>query len=1085
MTKRLLFFMLLPALVTSPISVAAQDAAGTSDLGLRLDIVWILVAAALVFMMQIGFMLLEAGMVRSKNSINVAQKNLLDFVFSVLVFAGFGFMLAFGTSSAFAPVGWDMNLLGLADLDSWTIAFFVFQVMFCGTAATIVSGAVAERMKLPAYVLGTVVMAGLIYPVFVHWSWGSALGDASGAWLAHLGFVDFAGSTVVHATGAWMALAACIVLGPRLGRFTPEGKPVRIAGHSPVLATSGALLLFFGWIGFNGGSTVAASFDIAHIIANTMLAGSAGAVAGYFLGYWQDKVILPEKAVAGMLGGLVAVTAGCMVLDGPGATIIGLLGGLSAVWGNSLLEKFGIDDAVNAIGVHGFAGVLGTLGLAVLAPAGNLPLGNAFAQLQVQAIAVGVNFAWAFSTGFIFFKLLDTFLPVRVNSRHEERGLNETEHATRLGIGHVEQAMQALASGTAGLDTRLAVDAGDEAEHLTRIFNELMERLQKGEIIRSREVELQRSDEEAERLTALADATFEGLCICVDGEIIDGNGALEDLFGLPVAALKSRRIVDFIAPEDYAAFSRHVADGSGTPQEISVRHNSGDVTPVEVRGRSIIYKGRRAEVIAIVDLRERKKAEQQIRFLAQHDPLTNLPNRALFNEKLSAMIKRTIAAGVSSSVVLIDLDHFKDINDLHGHPAGDEVIKVTAERLRRNVAPGDMVARLGGDEFAVLQMTVEFASQAEDLAMRLINELSRPVEVAQGLRIHPSASIGVAICPRDGLQGEQLISRADTALYHAKNSGRNRYSIFELGMDQELRRRQMLEADMADAIEQNQFELYFQPRLDLASTSITGYEALIRWNHPSKGLVSPADFIPVAENSGKIIAIGNWVMETACRMAAEQFGGTVSVNVSPRQFAEKGFVETLELLLDNTGLAPERLEIEITESILIEDDRLAVAILNRLKALGVRVALDDFGTGYSSLAYLSRFPFDTIKIDRSFVENLKNEEDAVAIVDTIIRLGRALDMRLVAEGVEEVAELEILAARGCHEIQGYLLGRPAPFEHLQVEVPSEIRACLKAVPVKPTLEGISARALNRAAERLRDSVSGEAGSAPKRRTGTG
>lgn len=1029
-------------------SAQAQDAPTLAEtlttISRQADIVWILVAAALVMMMQIGFLLLEAGMVRSKNSINVAQKNLLDFVFSVLVFAGVGFMFAFGASTSLLPIGLDANFFLLSEIDPWTAAFFVFQVMFCGTAATIVSGAVAERMKLPAYVLGSIVMAGFIYPVMAHWAWGSALGPNQGAFLANLGFVDFAGSTVVHATGAWVALAACIILGPRLGRFTPEGTPIRIAGHSPVLATTGSLLLFFGWIGFNGGSTLAATPDIAPIILNTVMAGTAGAAAGYLAGWWQDKIILPEKSIAGLLGGLVAITAGCMVLTPSGSVIIGIAGGLAAVWGNWLLErKFGIDDAVNAIGVHGFAGVVGTLALAFLAPAETLPLGGAWAQLKVQAIGAGINFVWAFGLGLLFFWVLGRLFAVRVDTKDEERGLNAAEHATRLGIGHVEDALGALVHGTANLDTRLHIEPGDESEQLSRNFNALMDTMQKEEEARSIAQDLRRSDEEAERLAALANATFEALCISVDGLIIDGNDALEALIGVPVAQIKGQRLLSLFAPEYHGAVITSLGEKSPDPLEVELLNAAGECIPTEVRGRDIIYRGTQTRVSAIADMRERKKSEAQIRFMAQHDPLTNLPNRALFNEKLDDMVHDTVANGVPSAIILVDLDHFKDINDLYGHPAGDEVIKVTAERLRNITRAHDMVARLGGDEFAILQSQVEFANQAEDMAHRIVNELIRPIALAQGVTIRVGASLGVAICPRDGLHGATLVTRADTALYHAKNSGRSQYALFEPGMDAELRRRQTLDADLLPALENDEFMLYFQPRLDLASGEIRSYEALIRWMHPERGLINPADFIPVAEHSGKIIPIGTWVLREACRLGMRELGDcTVSVNVSPMQFRDKQFVEIVHNALLESGLPPERLEIEITESVVIDDDQRANALLKRLKDLGIRIALDDFGTGYSSLSYLSRYPFDTIKIDRSFLENARTNDDALAIVDTIIRLGKAMNMKIVAEGVEHLGELGMLATRGCDEIQGFILGRPVPITQRLAEVPVEIKTAI-------------------------------------------
>jgi Amt family ammonium transporter len=1040
----------------------AQEELTIAEVKRLADFVWVLLAAALVFVMQFGFLFLEAGMVRSKNSISVTQKNILDFGFSVVAFALVGFMLAFGASDRL-PFGFDLDLLGLRNLDSWTWAYFVFQVMFCGTAATIVSGAVAERMKLGVYVLCSIALAGLVYPVFVHWAWGSGLTPNGGSFLGNMGFVDFAGSTVVHCTGAWIALAACVVMGPRIGRYDANGNPVRLSGHNPVLAGGGALLLFVGWVGFNGGSTVAATTDTAHIIANTVLAGASGMVAGYLLGWWQDGVVLPEKTVNGLLGGLVAVTAGCYVLDGTGSLIVGVLGAAAALFGNDLLERrLKVDDAVGAIGVHGFGGVVGTVALVFLAPASHLPH-DRLTQLGVQLLGSGLNFAWAFGMGILFMKIIDATIGARVAAEAEEQGLNVAEHATRLGIGHVEDAFGALVQGDADLSMRLKVEPGDEAERLTHVFNSLMDNLQREELARGEAVEVKRSAEEAERLSALADATFEALCISVDGEVIDGNAALERLIGRPIERMKGRRLHEFVDSADWPKIDAPPG-GDAAPYEIMALDAQGAPIPVEVRARWITYKGEATQVLAIVDLRDRKKAEAQIRHLAQHDPLTNLPNRALFNDQLEEMIERTVRRQSTSSVILVDLDRFKDINDLYGHPAGDEVLKETAERLRAVVRPGDMVARLGGDEFAVLQFDLAFASQAADLAYRIVQMLSKPIVVGEGVKVRAGCSVGVAICPRDGIEGVKLITRADTALYHAKNRGRDCYAVFEEGMDADLRRRRLLEVDLVQAIEQEQFELHFQPRMEVATARVSGYEALVRWRHPHKGLISPADFIPVAERSGKIVKIGDWVIKQACRMAAAKLHGAhVSVNVSPMQFREPRLVETVQSALTESGLSSERLEIEITESVLIDDDKRAIAMLKELKALGVKVALDDFGTGYSSLGYLSRFPFDVIKIDRSFVQGLGKDPNALAIVDTIMRLGRALNMRIVAEGVEQASELKLLGERGCDEIQGFLLGKPVPIAETPMEVSDEIRLALASLDTREA----AVRALRRLADDLR------------------
>nr|WP_299501212.1 ammonium transporter [uncultured Rhizobium sp.] len=1013
----------LAALVATP-SFAADDQAAT--VYNPADLAWLMAASGMVMMMQVGFLLLEAGMVRSKNSINVAQKNLLDFVFGVVAFAAVGFMLAFG-KTGWLPFGVDGDLFFLQKTDSWVAGFFVFQVMFCGTAATIVSGAVAERMKLVAYVFGSIVLSALIYPIFVHWAWGTALGPNSGAFLANLGFVDFAGSTVVHATGGWIALAACMVLGPRLGRFDANGRPVRIAGHNPVLSTTGALILFFGWIGFNGGSTLKASLDVAPIIMNTVLAGGMGTCVGYLLGFKQDGVVLPEKSLAGMLGALVAVTAGCHVLEPGGALLIGALGAAVAVYGNQFVEEYmKVDDAVGAIGVHAFAGVAGTLALALLAPVEHLPAGSRLGQLYVQVFGSALNFYWSFGLGYAFFYALDRLIQIRVSAPVEEIGLNIAEHGTRLGVGHVEDALSELVGGTADLSHRLTVDPGDEAEKLTRLFNSLMDTIQQEERGRSELQSLIRDQEESDRVAALANATFEAIVMHENGLIIDGNEQLGLLVGLPLDQLIGRPIGDLVDEEGRRRLTEEPDPDNDVLREFTILRDDGQQIPIEARGRNIEYRGRKIRISCLVDLRERKAVEQRMRHLAQHDPLTGLANRTLFTETLSLHVDRA-TSNWGCAVVLVDLDHFKDVNDLHGHPAGDEVIREAARRLSHALGPRDLAARLGGDEFAIILANTHFKTQVEDFGRRLVAAFRQPFDTGQGQLIKCSVSVGGALCPEHASTLEELIGRADVALYHAKKSGRSMFRIFRDGMDELIEKRRALEADIERGLADGEFELFLQPRVKAATAEIAGYEALVRWNHPERGMVQPNDFIPVAEVSGKIVALGAWVLAEACRLlAAMPRDVHLSVNVSPVQFRHPDFLADLSHCVAVTGVRPQMLELEITESVLIDDDDRALKILTHLKYLGFRIALDDFGTGYSSLSYLSRYPFDVIKIDRSFVAALGTEETANAIVRSIIDLGRGLGMSVVAEGVETLDQALYLAAAGCEELQGYLLGRPVP-----------------------------------------------------------
>ncbi|WP_319530758.1 ammonium transporter [uncultured Cohaesibacter sp.] len=1049
MKKTSVFFAILGGVCLTPSIVWAGD---VESLAANLDLTWVMAASALVMFMQAGFLLLEAGMVRSKNSINVAQKNLLDFVFSVAAFSIAGFMIAFGPSGSFM-LGFDWDYFGLSNVTSYEAGFFVFQVMFCGTAATIVSGAVAERMRLSAYIIGSIFLSALIYPAFVHWAWGTALRPNEGAFLANLGFIDFAGSTVVHATGGWVALAACIVLGPRWGRFDADGKPVRLAGHSPVLATTGGLLLFIGWLGFNGGSTLKAGSEVAFIILNTILAGGFGTVAGHILGYFHDGYYLPEKAMTGMLGGLVAVTAGCAVLTPFGAIVIGIVGGCVAILANQILEeKFKIDDAVGAIGAHAFAGVVGTIGLALLAPASQFEHGRLH-QLYVQVFGSGVNFILAFGLGFAFFFLLSRLSSLRASEEEEKVGLNITEHATRIGVGHVESALEKLLSGKRNFAQRLPLVAGDEAENLTNLFNNLMANLETEHRQLSELELLKAKSAEAERIAALSNATFEGIAMHQNGLVVDGNQQLADLLGYRIDEVVGKSILDYMDDETKVIMQQAIAENWSHNYEARLLAKSGESIPVAIRGRIIDYKGETVRIACFVDLRERKAAEQNIRLMAQHDSLTGLANRSLFNERLEIAVSNARDSSCTA-LILIDLDRFKNVNDVHGHQAGDFVIKETAKRLKAIAGENSTVARLGGDEFAIIQNGLHFANQAADTGHRIVAEMSIPIPIDENATALIGASVGIALCPEHGTNAEMLFSRADIALYHSKNTGRNVSNMFRPGLNALMEQRRALQADLENALERGEFELYYQPRACAQTLSIDAYEALLRWKHPVRGLVSPAEFIPVAEASGMIIDIDAWVFRQACIASTTDLKGAhISINISPLQFQQKDLVHKIEAILKETGADPSRLELELTEGMLIEDDARGLSVMKLLKKLGLSLALDDFGTGYSSLSYLSKYPFDTIKIDRGFVANLGQEDNAVAIMNAIIGLGTGLGMKIVAEGVETAEEAVFLRSNGCDQLQGYLIGKPMPIDLLIDKVAKQDADAIKAIDLLMETEG--------------------------------
>lgn len=440
--------------------------------------VWTMVAAGLVLLMQAGFLLLEAGMTRSKNSISVAQKNVADFFVSVTIFFVIGFGLMFGPSIGGA-LGAPWTLIGLVGVDAWTYTFFVFQAAFVGTAATIVSGAVAERMTFSAYLWSAALIALLIYPVFGHWVWGGLLDSDNQAWLANLGFIDFAGSTVVHSIGGWVALAGLTVLGARRDRFGPDGKPVALQGHSIVLSAAGAMLLLVGWIGFNGGSTLAGTPEFGVIVANTVVAATSGGCAGMLAGRRIDGCWRPARSINGMLAGLVGVTAGCATIEPAAAMAIGAICGCVVGFSEEvLLHRFKLDDVVGAVSVHGVCGAIGTILLAAFAPAEALPAGGRFEQFGVQALGVCVAFAWAFPIGFAAFKLIDATVGLRVPAEDEQHGLNAAEHGATLGTGLAQDTLHRALHVEKDLTIRLDESGGDEAADLARVVNPFLDRVQ-------------------------------------------------------------------------------------------------------------------------------------------------------------------------------------------------------------------------------------------------------------------------------------------------------------------------------------------------------------------------------------------------------------------------------------------------------------------------------------------------------------------------------------------------------------------------------------------------------------------------------
>lgn len=446
-------------------------------------------------------------------------------------------------------------------------------------------------------------------------------------------------------------------------------------------------------------------------------------------------------------------------------------------------------------------------------------------------------------------------------------------------------------------------------------------------------------------------------------------------------------------------------------------------TALEVRSVPLAGGG---FVRTFTDVTLRKDSEARIAYMARHDELTGLANRVLFRERIEQAIARTRRGDERFAVLLLDLDRFKGVNDTMGHPAGDALLKLTAQRLCRTVRETDTVSRLGGDEFAIVQTSVASRADVERLCSRILDAIKAPFEI-DGHDVDIGTSIGIAVAPDDGLEAEGLLKKADLALYAVKTGGRGSWRFFEPAMEAQAQARTALEHDLRHALAAGELEVFYQPTIDLESGEISGLEALLRWNHPRRGLIMPGEFISVAEETGVIAEIGEWVLNTACAAATGWPAAVrIAVNLSPVQFRDGRLIDVVKDALAKSGLPAQRLELEITETVILQENQVNRATLQELRALGAGIALDDFGIGYSSLSYLRAFPFSKIKIDQSFVMDLSDKSDNVAIIRAINDLGRSLGVPTIAEGVETRAQLRLVREAGCKEAQGYLFSRPVP-----------------------------------------------------------
>ncbi|QEP43837.1 ammonium transporter [Ectothiorhodospiraceae bacterium BW-2] len=1130
---------------------------------LLLDTLWLLLCSVLVLLMQAGFLALESGATRTKNAINVALKNAADLLLALFLFWLVGFGIMFGQSVS----GWfgsDHLLLSMESNPPWLPVFFLFQAMFCATAATIVSGAVAERVRFNGYLLMTAVVVVVIYPVAGHWIWGGAYLPQP-TWLAEQGFVDFAGSTLVHSLGGWVALAALLLIGPRQGRFSAEGGQTIPASNLP-LSMLGVIFFLIGWIGFNGGSLLELNSEVALVVVHTLLAAVSGGVTAWLVSRWipqgRDEVLLPLN---GILAGLVSVTASAHAIGTLQALLIGAVGAVVMVLTHVELLRRRIDDAIGAVPVHLAAGIWGTIAVALFGDSDKLATGlSASEQLWVQLQGIVIVGVWAFGLSYLIFGLINRYLPLRVSREAEAVGLNISEHGARTPLLELLQAMD-RAEAQQDLTQRLPEEPFTEVGQIAARHNLLMEALEQaiattraivrdirdGIVTFNSHGELTSFNPGAERLfgytnervmgesiTTLFDTAQRHLPFRSDGEgagralfefgeqnqicefigkradntkfamefivsqsrkdgeslftglirdvterrkiedklfqekeqaqitlesIIDGvittdqegrvafvNSAAERMTGWPNRQAKGiafEQIYDCrdeVTEQSCSQIVQQVIRSESALSDSSprlLRHRDGTLYAVHHAASPLLNRKKRLTGVVVVfhDITRARQMQAQLSYQASHDSLTGLKNRAAFESAVANLLTHLQLDEGEHIIGYLDLDQFKLVNDTCGHIAGDQLLTQVAKLLQSCLREHDLLARLGGDEFGVLlhNASVEAGVRVAERMREAIASYRFPWQERQ---FSIGVSIGLVTVDLHCESLGQLLSRADTACYAAKDLGRNRVHVYDINDGEVAQRQGQMHwaQEIRQALDSDRFRLYCQRIEPLHSSERyhAHYEILVRMVDHSGQIIPPGAFIPAAERYNLMVEIDQWVVRNTLAWQGDmershpEAAIYCAINLSGSSIGTPACLQSIRSAFKGYGANPERVTFEITETAAIANLDAAIHFIQQLKQIGCRFALDDFGSGLSSFGYLRNLAVDYLKIDGSFIREIESSQTDRALVESINHIGHVMGLQTIAEFVENSQIESLLREMGVDYAQGYHIGHPKPLEEL-------------------------------------------------------